>query len=57
MALEFIHIEIRENDGPVERRILEELGKVHWGIHQLREEQLIATKEAGETNRLLRSMT
>jgi hypothetical protein len=51
--MEFIEIEIRDGDGPVASRILEELGKVHWGIHQLREEQLIATKEARETNRLL----
>jgi hypothetical protein len=54
--MEFIHIEIRADDGPVERRILEELGKVHWGIHQLREEQQIATEEARETNRLLRQL-
>lgn len=56
MALEFIHIEIRGNDGPVERRILEELGKVHWAVHQLREEQLIATEEARKTNRLLHEL-
>jgi hypothetical protein len=36
--MEFIAIEIRESDSPVERRILEELGKVHWAVHQLREE-------------------
>jgi hypothetical protein len=36
--MEFIGIEIRETDGPVERRILEELGRVHWTVHQLREE-------------------
>lgn len=36
--MEFIHIEIREEDGPVERRILTEVGKLHWAVHQLREE-------------------
>lgn len=56
MPLEFIHIEIRENDGPVVSRILEELGKLHLGIHQLREGQLIATEEARETNRLLNQL-
>lgn len=36
--MEFIGIEIRETDGPVARRILEEVGKLHWAVHQLREE-------------------
>jgi hypothetical protein len=36
--MEFIKIEIREEDGPVARRILEEVGKLHWAVHQLREE-------------------
>lgn len=36
--MEFIGIEIREEDGPVASRILEEVGKLHWAVHQLREE-------------------
>lgn len=38
MKLEFIGIEIRETDGPVVSRILEEVGKLHSAVHQLREE-------------------
>lgn len=36
--MEFIKIEIREEDGPVVSRILEEVGKLHSAVHQLREE-------------------
>jgi len=36
--VEFIGIEIREFDSPVAKRILEELGKVHSAVHQMREE-------------------
>jgi len=44
--MEFIGIEIRETDGPELRRILEELGKVHYGVHQLREELYIMSTTA-----------